>query len=86
MKKRLRKISDSFEIPMGVISDYYMEIYSGNEIVLNGDAAVTELEDSVLKVKCGEHRIIFSGTGLKIEYYTSGGIKITGDFSGIEFG
>lgn len=85
MKKKLRKISEPFEIPMGIISDYYMEIYSGNEVVLNGDAAVTELGDTVLKVKCGEHHITFSGTGLKIEYYTNGGMKISGDFSSIEF-
>lgn len=85
MKMKLPKLSRPPEIPMGILSDFYMEIYSGNEIVLNGDAAVTELADTVLKVKCGEHRITFCGKKLCIDYYTSGGIKITGNFSKIEF-
>ena len=85
MKNKLKKIGETFEIPVGIISGYYLEIFSGSEAVLNGDAAVINLGDTVLELKCGEHRIGFFGSGLKIEYYTCNGIKITGSFSEIKF-
>lgn len=85
MKNKFDKLRKSMELPVGVISGFYIEIYSGKEIVLNGDAAVTEIDDSVLKVKCGEHHIAFRGKKIEIENYTSAGIKITGDFSAVEF-
>ncbi len=85
MKNKLKKIGEKLEIPMGIMSGYFMEIYSGDEIVISGDAAVIELSDSVLKIKCGSDFISFLGKNIKIDYYLSTGIKITGDFSSIEF-
>ncbi len=86
MKNRLKKMVEKLEIPMGIMSGYFVEIYSGNEIVLSGDAAVVDLSDSVLKIKCGKDFITFYGKNIKIEYYLSTGIKISGEFSSIEFG
>ncbi len=85
MKNKLKKLTQITEIPLGMLSGFYMEVFSKNEITVSADAAVTELSDTVLKIKCGEHGITFLGNNIKIEYYTSSGIKITGDFSGIEF-
>lgn len=83
-RKKRNRIGEALEIPSGIMTGFVMEIYSGNEVVLTGKIEVLELSDTVLKLKCNEHRIAFGGSSLNIVYYTSEGIKIDGKISYVE--
>ncbi len=83
MKNR-KKISVS-EIPSGIISGFYIEIYSNNEAVLTGDCEIGELGETMLKIKNNEHTISFVGENLKIINYSSSGIRINGRIDQVIF-
>ncbi len=85
MKKKFVGFRKSVDIPIGITDDYYMEIYSDREIVLTGFGEIETLEDSVLKIKFGAQKIVFSGSKINISNYTSDGIKISGYINKIEF-
>ena len=55
------------------------------EIIFTGDAEITNLENTMLKIKNSEHTICFYGKDLKISSYTADGLIIKGSFEKIEF-
>ena len=79
------KIKESINnlYPLG--TDFYIEIFDKKEIIFTGDAEITNLENTVLKIKTGEHAICFSGKDFKISCYTADGFVIKGSFEKIEF-
>ena len=60
----MTKIAESFKNFYPLATDFYIEIFDKKEIVLTGNVEVTELDDSVLKIKCNEHGLIFSGKNI----------------------
>lgn len=62
-----------------------MEFYSDCEAVLTGDAEIEELSDTVLKIKCDEHLVLFSGNNLEINNFSKNGIRIDGRIDSMEF-
>ena len=85
MKRKLKNRRFSYDLPLEIVNGYYMEIFSNKEIVINSDAEITKLSDAVLKIKCGEHALAFYGKNIKIDQYSSSGIKLLGEFSSVEF-
>ena len=81
----MAKISETLKSVYPLATDFYIEIFDRKEIVLTGDIEITELNDSVLKLKCGEHGVGFYGKNFKILCYTSEGIRLEGIFDKIEF-
>ncbi len=81
----MAKLVESLKSIYPLSTDYYIEVFDRKEIVLTGDVEVTELGDSVLKLKSGEHGVVLKGKKLKISCYTADGIRINGDFEKIEF-
>lgn len=81
----MAKISETLKSIYPLATDYYIEIFDHKDIVLTGDIEITELDDSVLKLKCGERGVSFFGKKLKIMCYTSEGIRLCGTFEKIEF-
>ena len=84
MKNKIKKIVESTEIPFGV-GGFYIEIFSENEIVLTGNIEVTDLDKSVIKIKCRNKNIRFGGENLQLSCYTADGLKISGKIDKIEF-
>ena len=94
-KKRL-DFAQELEIPRGIAGGYFMEIRAGKEAgehhedddekdaVLSGKCDVLTFDDSVLKVKCDEHMITFSGNGLSIDLYTADEISVSGNICMVE--
>ena len=82
--KNKRKTS-ILDIPKGFIRDFYLELFSDSEAVLTADCEITELSDTVLKVKCNEHIISICGSELKIIDFSSTGIRINGNIEEITF-
>lgn len=74
-----------FDIPNWFIGGFYLELFSGSEAVLTGDCEITELSDTVLKIKCNEHIISIYGNELKIIDFSSSGIRINGIIKEIMF-
>ncbi len=85
MKKKIQKIIDTLDIPADVNKGFYLEMFSEKEAVLTGDITVTELGDSVLMLRCGEHGINIYGKKLWIISYTADGIRVGGKIEKIEF-
>lgn len=85
MKRKSINKKPSFDLPLGIISGYYMEVFSDKEIIISSDVIITKLSDTVLKIKCGEHGLTFYGKNIKVDQYSSSGIKLLGEFSSIEF-
>ena len=85
MKKTIKQNSMAFDIPYGIGKGYYLEIFDGKEAVLTGDFEITELEETVLKIKCDEHSISFYGSGLEIINYSANGIRIGGVIKSLDF-
>lgn len=85
MKNNINKIAETFDIPIEIQKDFYLEMYSENDAVLTGNIDITELGDSVIMVECGKHKISFWGSGLRIKSYTPNGIRINGKIEKIEF-
>ena len=81
----MANISDTLKAVYPLATNFYIEIFDRKEIVLTGDIEITELDDSVLKLKCGEHGVNFFGKNFKIRCYTSEGIRLCGTFEKIEF-
>ena len=81
----MAKLAESFKNFYPLATDFYIEIFDRKEIVLTGNIEVTELDDSVLKIKCNEHGLIFSGKNIKILCYSADGIRLNGNFEKIEF-
>ena len=81
----MTKMSESLRAVYPLATNFYIEIFDRKEIVLTGDVEITELDDSVLKVKSNEHGAAFFGKSIKILCYTSEGIRIKGEFGKIEF-
>ncbi|MBQ4546167.1 MAG: hypothetical protein IJA17_03310 [Oscillospiraceae bacterium] len=54
--------------------------------MLTGKSEIIELGETVLKIKCNEHRIFFEGESLRIVNYAYDGISIRGRLKKIEFG
>lgn len=73
------------DIPEGILQDFTMEIYSDKEIIFTGKCEITELSDSVLKIKSDEHRIFCEGNDLQIKDYTENGVRIVGEITGTRF-
>lgn len=63
----------------------YIEIFGEKEAVLTGKNEIIELGETVLKIKCNEHRIRFEGEGLHILNYAYDGITLRGKIKKIEF-
>jgi len=82
-KKRL-DFAQELEIPRGIAGGYFIEIRAGKEAVLSGKCDVLTFDDSVLKVKCDEHMITFSGNGLSIDLYTADEISVSGNICMVE--
>ena len=82
MRKRAKKGALT-DLPLDFIGDSYIEIFGNHEAVLTGRGEITELEDSVLKIKCGEHGVCFLGDGLKVINYSLDGIRISGDIKSV---
>lgn len=72
-------------IPIEISGNFFIEILNAKEIMLTGRFEITELESSVLKIKCREHIISFSGEKIKISCYSTDGLRITGIIKNIEF-
>ena len=81
----MAKLAESFKNFYPLATDFYIEIFDKKEIVLTGNVEVTELDDSVLKIKYGEHGLILMGNNIKIICYNSDGIRLNGNFEKIEF-
>ena len=81
----MAKISETLKSVYPLATDFYIEIFDRKEIMLTGDIEITELDDSVLKIKCSEHGLKFYGKNFKIMCYTSEGIRLCGNFEKIEF-
>ena len=82
MKKNKEK---NMNFSPSIIQKHYIEIFGDEETVLTGKTEILKLEDSVLKIKCNEHRICFIGEQLRIVNYTYAGIQIKGLIKKIEF-
>ena len=82
MKKQIKKI---FRVPIEISNDYYMESFSGNELVLSGFGEIKKLEESIIEIEFGAQIIIFYGNSLNISNYTGDGVKISGKVNKIEF-
>lgn len=85
MKKKQRKNIGNFDIKPAPIEKTYIEIIGEREAVLTGKSEIIELGETVLKIKCNEHRIIFEGESLRIVNYAYDGISIRGRLKKIEF-
>ncbi|MBQ7124110.1 MAG: YabP/YqfC family sporulation protein [Oscillospiraceae bacterium] len=85
MKKKLRRITDTFDIPSEIAAGFYIELFSDREFVFSGDVKISKLEENSIEIIYNNKVISISGSELKIDYYTSGGIKITGSIEKIEF-
>ncbi|MBQ3530501.1 MAG: hypothetical protein IJA05_01105 [Oscillospiraceae bacterium] len=85
MKKSILKFKRNIEIPIEAVKDFYLEIYSGNEVILTGFGEIEKLEDAVLKISFRTKTVIFYGNNINISNYSSDGIKISGDINKIEF-
>lgn len=81
----MTRVRDKINSVLPLATDFYIEIFDKKEVVLTGDVEVTELENSVLKIKSNEHGISFYGKNLLISCYDSGGLKINGELEKIEF-
>ena len=81
----MSKFAESFKNFYPLATDFYIEIFDRKEIVLTGNVEVTELDDTVLKIQCNEHGLIFSGNNIKILCYNTDGIRLNGKFEKIEF-
>lgn len=82
MKKRKKIFKEN---PLEIKKGYYVEILSGIEMMLTGCFDITELEETVLRIKNDEHRINIFGKSIEIISYTVDGIRISGVFEKIEF-
>ncbi len=71
--------------PALILTEPYIEVLGNNEFVFTGKTEITELDESVLKIKSNEHRIFVFGKNMEIVYYTFEGIKIRGEIEKIEF-
>ncbi|MBR5309632.1 MAG: YabP/YqfC family sporulation protein [Oscillospiraceae bacterium] len=85
MRNKKSKKALPFDIPFGFISGCYIELFGNKEAVLTGDCEIIELNDSVLKIRCGEHRISFVGEKLEVISYFSDGIRIGGVITSANF-
>lgn len=85
IKKRIKNMVKSLDVPAEIQSGFYIELYSEKEIVLTGRVDVIELGESVLKLRYFEHRIEICGEKLFIAAYTPDGIRICGKIIKIEF-
>lgn len=83
-EKRKADMAKSLDIPQGLVEGYYLEIHSGKEAVLVGKCDVLKLEETVLKLKCGEHEISFLGKELCIETYSADSVSISGEITATE--
>lgn len=81
----LKKIKESTDFPSGITKGFYIEFFSKNEAVLTGNVEIEILSDTVLKIKCHEHRISFLGNSLEIKNFSATGIRINGNISAMEF-
>jgi sporulation protein YqfC len=85
MKIKPFKIMAKTVSPATIITEPYIEIMGNREFVFTGKTEITELDESVLKIKSNEHRIFLFGKNMEIIYYTFEGIKIRGEIEKIEF-
>ena len=82
---KIKKVLEKTELPFGIIGNYYIEIFSDNEIVITGKTEVLKLDNTVLKLKVGPQIMEFCGDKINISCFTIDGLKITGNISRIEF-
>lgn len=66
-------------------NDLNLEMLSTREAYITGDTEIEALSEEEIAVVLGKVKIIFSGSGLKIEYYNADGIKISGKIEKTEF-
>lgn len=85
MKKKPAKTNNFSDFPPSIIGNYYIEIFGDKEIVLTGKTEIIELGETVLKIKCNEHRISLEGENIKIINYSYDGIRIKGIIKKVEF-
>ncbi len=81
----MAKIREKISAALPLATNFYIEIFDKKEVVLTGDVEVTELEDSVLKIKSNEHEVAFYGKKLLVSCYDSDGLKINGELEKVEF-
>ena len=84
MKKKHFKLKELMDIPPEFSGEYYMEIYSGEKVVLTGFGEIVTYEDSVLKIRFGEKTVVFSGEKLGIKNYSGQGMEVLGKIEKIE--
>lgn len=72
-------------MPIISVNEPFIEIYGNRELVISGKTEISELEETVLKIKCDEHRISILGENIKISNCDYNGLSLKGNFSKIEF-
>ena len=85
MKKRVLKNLKNSVSPALILTKPYIEITGNREFIFTGKTEITELGETVLKIKSDEHRFFVFGKNLEIDYYSFSGIKINGEIERIEF-
>ncbi|MBE6899240.1 MAG: hypothetical protein E7479_01045 [Ruminococcaceae bacterium] len=83
-KNRFKLLKDSVS-PALILTEPYIEILGSKEFVFTGKTEITEVGETVLKIKSNEHRIFVFGKNFELNYYTFEGIKISGIIERIEF-
>ncbi len=71
--------------PALIVTEPYIEMLGNKEFVFTGKTEITELSETVLKIKSNELIIFVFGKNMEIVYYTFEGIKINGEIEKIEF-
>ena len=77
--KQLEEIKERIE------SDLNLEMLSSREAYIFGSTDIVALGENEIAVDYKKIRIVFSGTGLLVDFYNADGIKITGKIEKTEF-
>lgn len=101
MAKRKRKNSDdtsaprrtaaevllgAFEVPVDIkIGMPHMELRGNREIIIEGHKGITQYEEEIVRINCGQMMLKIFGRGLVIRSMSDEALIISGFFTSMEF-
>ena len=80
------QVIDQLELPKDLLlGEMIVTITGRKELLIENYKGILNYEDSFIKIQTKNCRIIITGRGLSIAYYTNEEMKITGFFEQIQY-
>ena len=86
LKQRASEMVKAAEMPRDVVMGIpVLSIVGNKEICIENYGGIIEYTDEIVRIRTKKGQIIICGKQLYVEYYTNDEMKISGNFSSVEF-